>query len=195
MHRGEHAEQITLPLTAVMLNSLDPGRVRAGGCHAVTIGHPVSFGTDAEFDIRFIRFLREALSCLLTVKWSLATSAPADIGGICHLPPPSTPASGDADRWRRGYGFGHCYYRRGPGFVHVVDVRDPDDAARFLLDEPAAVEAFGLLADAVMLCDVPPLAGELAAQLADAGLLLQIGAWATLLPHRLERWPLPCTAV
>ena len=202
VHRGEHAEEITGPLSAPMLARIEPRQLRKRGCHAVTIDGPVSFGADAEVDVRFIRFLREALSSALTVDWSLATPGPADVGAVCHLPPPARAdsATGDAtcqyaDQWRDEYGFGHCYYRLGPGFIHVVDVRDEADAARFLLDEPAIVEAFALLAGAVKLTDLSPLAAELAGQLAEAGLLLQLGDWATLLPSRLERWPLPCTAV
>lgn len=202
VHRGEHEEEITVPLTATMLAAPDPRRLRAQGCRAVTLGHPVSFGTDAEFDVRFVRFIREALSSLLAVEWSLATPGPVDADEVCHLPPPSEPAPGAgdvaaryADRWRGGFGFGHCCYRLGPGFVSIVDVRDETDAARFLLDDPAAVEAFTILAGPVRLADVPPMAAELAAQLADAGLLLRLGEWATLLPSRLERWPVPCTAV
>ena len=141
----------------------------------------------------FIRFLREALSCLLTVDWSLAAAGPIDVAAVCHLPPPT--AGPQAGQWRGEYGFGHCFYRVGPGFIHVVDVRDADDAARFLLDDPATVEAFGQLAGAVMLSDLPPLAAELADQLDQARLLLRLGDWATLLPYRLRRWPMPCTAV
>ena len=76
-----------------------------------------------------------------------------------------------------------------------MDVRDTGNAARFVLDDPAAVEAFLRLTDAVRLSDVPQLAAELADQLAEAGLLLRLGDWATILPFRLVRWPLPCTAV
>jgi hypothetical protein len=205
VHPGERDEQITAPLTAAMLSSLDPRELRSRGWRAVNLGRPVSLGTDAEFDVRFFRFLREALSSLLGVEWSLATPGPVDVGGICHLPPPSpspSPGAGVAgaatvyaDQWRQGYGFGHCCYRLGPGFVSIVDVREEDNAARFLLDDPAVVEAFLILADAVRLPGLPPLATELAGQLAEAGLLLRLGDWATLLPHRLERWPVPCTAV
>jgi len=201
MHPGERDEQITAPLTATILSSLDPRELRSRGWRAVKLGRPVSLGTDPEFDVRFFRFLREALSSLLGVEWSLATPGPADVGGICHLPPPSPDAGAAsaaimyADQWRQGYGFGHCCYRLGPGFVSIVDVREEDNAARFLLDDPAVVEAFLILADAVRLPGLPPLATELAGQLAEAGLLLRLGDWATLLPHRLERWPVPCTAV
>jgi hypothetical protein len=199
VHPGERDERIEAPLTAAMLRSLDPRELRSRGWRAVNLGQPVSLGTDPEFDVRFFRFLREALSSLLGVEWSLTAPGPVDVGSICHLPPPDSGAEGPAamyaDQWRQGYGFGHCCYRLGPGFVSVVDVREEDNAARFLLDDPAVVEAFLILADAVRVPSLPPLATELASQLAEAGLLLQLGDWATLLPHRLERWPVPCTAV
>jgi hypothetical protein len=201
VHPGEHDEQITAPLTVTVLKSLHPRELRSRGLRAVNLSQPVSLGTDPEFDVRFFRFLREALSSLLGVEWSLAAPGPVDVGGICHLPPPSPDAGAAsaaimyADQWRQGYGFGHCCYRLGPGFVSIVDVREEDNAARFMLDDPAVVEAFLILADAVRLPGLPPLAAELAGQLAEAGLLLQLDDWATPLPHRLERWPVPCTAV
>jgi Family of unknown function (DUF5825) len=209
VHPGERDQAITVPLTAAMLSALDPRELRAQGRRAVNLSQPVSLGTDAEFDIRFLRFLREALSSLLRVEWSLATPGPVAVGDICHLPPPSAssvppgadgadaadPAAMYANQWRQDYGFGHCCYRLGPGFVSVVDVRDEGNAARFMLDEPAVVEAFLILADAVRLDGLPPLAAELADQLTEAGLLVVLDGWATLLPHRLERWPVPCTAV
>jgi hypothetical protein len=198
---GEHEERIPA-LDAATVAALEPRALRAQGCRAVTFGQPVSLGADAEFDIRFVRFLREAMSSLLTVGWSLAAPYPGDVSDISHLPPPAAPEAADAGaaadqarNWREQYGFGHCYYRLGPEFVHIIDVRDVDDAARFLLDEPPAAEAFLLLAGAVRLSEVPPLAAELAAQLSDARLLAVSGDWATVLAARLERWPLPCTAV
>jgi hypothetical protein len=100
-----------------------------------------------------------------------------------------------AERWRGEYGFGYCFYRVGPGFIHLVDVRDADDAARLLLDDPATVEAFSQLAGVVRLSELPPLAAELADQLDRARLLLRLGDWATILPWRLHRWPISCTAV
>lgn len=199
--RGEHEEFIPA-LNTVAIAECEPRALRARGCRALRIGEPVAFGADAESDIRFIRFLRESVSSLLSVEWALGTASPGDVSDMSHLPPPlapeagdTSPAARDARRWREEYGFGHCYYRLGPGFVHVVDVRDANDAARFVLDEPAAVEAFSLLANVVRLGDVPPVAADLAGQLAEARLLAVSGDWATVVSARLERWPLPCTAV
>ena len=199
VHPGEHTEQVTATLTAPMLARLDPAEFRARGCHSVTLSQPIAFGAEPEFDVRFIRFIRQALSYLLEVDWRLATPGPAEVSVLCHLPPPAAagpdPAARYASQWQSQYGFAHCYYRLGPQFVHIVDVRDTGNAARFVLDDPAAVEAFLRLTDAVRLSDVPQLAADLADQLAEAGLLLRLGDWATILPFRLVRWPLPCTAV
>jgi uncharacterized protein DUF5825 len=191
--RGEHREEISARLTQPMLAAMTPAEFRARNCRQIRLAQPVSFGAEAEFDVSFIRFLREALSCLLTVEWSIAEAGPLDVAAVCHLPPPA--AGPLADQWRGEYGFGHCFYRVGPGFIHVVDVRDADEAARFLLDDPATVEAFGQLAGVVRPSELPPLAAELADQLDQARLLMRLGDWATILPYRLQRWPMPCTAV
>jgi hypothetical protein len=85
---GEHEERIPA-LDAATAAALEPRALRAQGCRAVTVGQPVSLGADAEFDIRFVRFLREAMSSLLTVDWSLAAPYPGDVSDISHLPPPA----------------------------------------------------------------------------------------------------------
>ena len=99
VQRGEHEEEITVRLTQPLLAAMVPSEFRERGCRTVRLAHPVSFGTDAEFDVGFIRFLREALSCLLTVDWSLAAAGPIDVAAVCHLPPPTAgrkPVSGAA---------------------------------------------------------------------------------------------------
>src|SRR5579863_2001179 len=166
---GEHQEEITARLTRSLLAAMEPSGFRARGCRQLSLAQPVSFGADPEFDIGFVRFLRESLSCLLTVEWTMASAGPLDLGALVHLPPPA--AGPGAEHWRGEYGFGHCFYRVGPGFIHVVDVRDADDAARFLLDDQATVEAFGQLAGAVRMSELPPLTAELADQLDQARLL------------------------
>jgi hypothetical protein len=176
-----------------MLAAMTPSDFRARGCGQVRLAQPVSLGADAEFDVSFFRFLREALSCLLTVEWTMTALGSLELGAVCHLPPPT--AGPYAEQWRGEYGFGYCFYRVGPGFIHLVDVRDADGAARFLLDDPVTVEAFGQLVGVVRLSELPPPAAELADQLDQARLLLRLGDWATILPCRLHRWPMPCTAV
>ncbi|HEY1919388.1 MAG TPA: DUF5825 family protein [Streptosporangiaceae bacterium] len=169
---------------------------------AVTPELTVAFGAGPQDDIRLVRFLRESASDLLRPRWRLAEPPAVDVSFLVHLPPPlappaqaSGPAADYARAWRAGYGFGHCYYRLGPDFVSIVDVRDPDRAARFVLDGPAPAEAFSQLACAAFLPAAPALTVELAGQLEEAGLLVRRGDWATLLPFRLRRWPVPCTAV
>jgi Family of unknown function (DUF5825) len=153
-------------------------------------------------DIRLVGFLRESASRLLRLRWRLSVPPGVDLSLLVHLPPPlappadaSGPAADYARAWRAGYGFGHCYYRLGPDFVSIVDVRDPGSAARFVLDGQAPCEAFCQLDGPVFLPGAPALTVELAGQLEEAGLLVRRDDWATLLPFRLSRWPVPCTAV
>jgi Family of unknown function (DUF5825) len=180
----------------------DPGELLAAGHQDVTIGAPVAFGAGPQADVELVRFLRESASWLLRLRWQLAAPPAVDAAVLAHLPPPAAPpaaASGPAAHyaraWRAGYGFGHCYYRLGPDFVAIVDVREPASAARFVLDGQAPAEAFAQLAGAVYLPGAAPLTVQLADQLDEAGLLLHRDDWATLLPFRLRRWPVPCTAV
>lgn len=199
---GEPGEDMAGPFTAAVLRSLDPRKLLARGVRDVVVHDAVTFGADPETDVRLVRFLRESASCLLRLDWPLATPGPVGAGMLAHLPPPRPPGPGADEQtssyvreWRINYGFGRCYYRVGPGFISIVDVRDPASAARFVLDEPAAVDAFGVLTGAVRLAGATAVAAELASQLEEAGLLLRAGGWATVLPFRLNRWPVPCTVV
>lgn len=149
-----------------------------------------------EFSVRFIRLLREALSAGLRVDWALAGPAALDAGLVCHLPPPRD-GSELAAAWQAQYGFGRCYYRVGPGFYLLKDIRAGEGGrgVRFRLDDARGVAAFGTLADAVHLPSAAADTVELFGVLEAERLTLRRGDWGTLLPFRMRRWPVPFLAV
>jgi len=175
------------PLTTTVLAELDLVGLAAAGHEWLVLPQPVPLGEDDEYDVRFVRLLREAISAGLRVDWT-AEAVPFDEADVQHLPPPR---QGPAPRWREGFRYGQCYYRRGPGFVLLKDTRDLATGARFRLDEPPVVAAFWELTGAVHVPDASDGALELAGLLEPERMVLRRGDWLTLLPFRIRRWPVP----
>ncbi|MEV0326829.1 DUF5825 family protein [Micromonospora echinospora] len=90
---------------------------------------------------------------------------------------------------------GLCYYRQGPGFLGVRDVRDPAESAVYVLDEPPLREAFLRCLTPQRLDDWPAQGQAAAEELIAEGLLLRRGGLAVTLPYRMRVWPVPATAV
>jgi hypothetical protein len=128
--------------------------------------------------------------------WAAALPAGFDTRLLHHLPPPAPagPQPGDPGlgRWRQAFRPGLCYYRMGPGFVQVKDVREPSSAAWITLDQPPLIEVF------LRCCEQPvPLAGQVGdgqaalEVLLRENLLLRFGELVTAAPYRMRRWPIP----
>ncbi|GHI02268.1 hypothetical protein AQI88_26800 [Streptomyces cellostaticus] len=144
-----------------------------------------------------VRFLRECAGLGLRVSWRAAGQPSYDARALRHLPPPDE-LPGDHEElaaWRSGYAHGALYHRRGPGFVTVMDRREPGTAARLTLDHPDLLAAFDLLLDPTPLDALDPTGREAAGLLAAERLALVTGGWAVALPPRIRRWPVPCTAI
>ena len=169
---------------------LDPSALRGAGVETLVLAEPVPF------DVSFVRFLREAMSHTLRVNWTTDRMPAIDPDLVNHLQPPA-PAAHDevSTAWRSRYAYGRCYYRRGPGFVTVKDTRVPDANARYLIDDPDAVEAFAASERVVHLPSAPEPLRELLDLLFGERLALRLGEYATLLPNRMRGWPVPYNAV
>src|SRR5581483_4168403 len=171
------------------------GLVRAGARSLRVVPPVVLEQRDARRALAVIRLLREAAADGVPISWRGAVGDGVDPALLVHLTPPlhddaETP---DVAEWRRRHRPGLCYYRLGPGFVFVKDVRSMGTAARFRL--AGVVERFRALESVV---DVTTLDGptrELLDQLESERLVLRLGDHATLLPNRLRRWPVPALEV
>ncbi|MEV7684964.1 RiPP maturation radical SAM C-methyltransferase [Streptomyces bungoensis] len=104
------------------------------------------------------------------------------------------PTWGEPDRLPDGAD-GVLYHRRGPGFVTVMDRREPGTAVRLTLDHPALVAAFDLLAEPTPLDALDPVQREAVRLLAAERLVRVESGRAVALPPRIRRWPVPCTAI
>jgi len=146
--------------------------------------------------LALVRLLREAASFGVPVIWRSRISDGIDASLLVHLSPPEAvrgePLVPAMVEWRERYRPGLCYFRLGPGFVFVKDVRHTSASARYKIetvDELRALEAVVKVesldqATRALLCDLEA-----------EGLVLRIGDWATLLPHRMRRWPVPAHEV
>ncbi|MYS18717.1 hypothetical protein GA0115240_100427 [Streptomyces sp. DvalAA-14] len=127
------------------------------------------------------------------------TGAGADADAVAafrHLSPPEavTGVPDGADllaRWRAGYFFGACIYRRGPGFLQVRDRRD-GQLGRITIDDPAYMAAVAALEAGVPADDLP---AEILADLAAEDLIGRVGGYAWWTPCRVRRWPSPAMHV
>ncbi|MBN6041002.1 DUF5825 family protein [Amycolatopsis sp. 195334CR] len=174
----------------VDLLALDPAALSAAGVQLLVLPEPVSFGSDDERDLRFLRLLREAVSYTLRIEWR-ARAVPFDLTMVGHLPPPL----GDEGReWRDTYRFGLCYYQRGPNFVLLKDVRG-EGGARYRIDDEQAMSVWPELEPVRHRDSLTPAARELCALLEEEELLMRRGDWVTHLPYRLRRWPVPFDAI
>jgi hypothetical protein len=142
-----------------------------------------------------LTLLRQAAAVAATVRWSLDLTASLPVWQLAHLPPPQqargvNPA--DLDIWRRRFTFGHCYYRRGPGFITVHDARR-EPAVRQTLIEPIGVTAIEKFRQPQQVLGLDPALRKVLPDLARSGLILRLGDSAMTLPWRPVHWPVPCT--
>jgi hypothetical protein len=171
--------------------------VRAGARAVRIAGSQVLSVTSPRPTLAVIRLLRDAASHGLPVIWHGQVDGTLDSTLFVHLAPPAArDVAGDTstDEWRRRHQPGLCYYRVGPGFVFVKDVRRHGAAARYLLDDEAP-EGFARLEAIVEVATLDPLTLELLDGLQEEGLAIQIEGHATLLAHRMRRWPVPAIDV
>ncbi|XRQ15868.1 DUF5825 family protein [Actinomadura welshii] len=143
---------------------------------------------------RFIAWLRDRLSEGIVARWHGRVTPALLDPALHHLPPPRG-ADPETRDWRSRFRLGLCYYRQGPGFIQIKDVRDPAGSAAFVLDDPLLVRTFTR-------CLVPRSAAD-----ADAGeteaidalvaerLLLRLDDLVVTLPSRMRRWPVPALDV
>jgi len=160
-----------------------------------TVAEPVLLDpADPQRPLEFLAWLRDTHTEATEVSWHAVAAPGVDATPLYHLPPPAGGA--DAfDQWRAAHRPGMCYYRVGPGFVQVKDVRQAETAARFLLDDAATVAAFTRCLRPGRLTDLAPDERAAAQLLVDERLLLRWGDWVMTLPSRMRRWPVPSESV
>jgi hypothetical protein len=146
------------------------------------------------------RAAARACSCLSQAQvepWTGPVPADMDIRMLHHLPPPpvSSGAPDDArvGQWREAFRPALCYFRLGPGFMLVKDVRVPGHGSRILIDQEPLIAALRLCEQPIRPDSQDDVARSALDFLLAEGLLLRFGNWVTTAPYRMRRWPVPTT--
>jgi hypothetical protein len=157
-----------------------------------------------EVDLRYaeslqtLRLVRDCVALNVPVTWSVAHSGGVDARFLTHLwPPERMPGHDDLLALWREFAFGVLYWRSGPGFVSVRDVRPHFEASVYTLDTPASLRYFDrfTIPEPVGAIVADPAGDEEFAGLVEAGLVLVVEAHALTLPFRIKKWPVPFNAV
>jgi len=116
-----------------------------------------------------------------------------DADDLYHLPPPRQDGSADERvlRWQAAFRPGLCYYRTGPGFVEVRDVRRPADAARLTIDDQLLISVFTTCLSPTAAADLDADSLAAAETLLAERLLLRFADVLLTAPYRMRRWPIP----
>ncbi|MFD9466898.1 DUF5825 family protein [Streptomyces sp. NPDC060027] len=195
---GPRREVVTNPLDISTLARIDMAEMAMKGCNRLEVVKDVELGRDTEFDIRFLHLLRQASTYGVWVSWHAAGLPDCSVSDLHHLPPPQTTRSESArsavERWRDEYTYGLCYYRKGPGFWQVRDARAAGRRGRFTLGGERVIQLLERLDRPTASAELLD-ASELLPVLYEAHLTVQIGDWLLLLPHRLQRWPIPAYSI
>lgn len=188
---------------AVAADSTERGRVGTAVVRprVADVPAPVVLDTSApEATVRFIAWLRDRHSDTVDVTWrAAAIDRRLDVTQLYHLPAPlplrpgeeSEVESDAARRWESAHRSAMCYYRAGPGFLLVTDMRQAQSAARYVLDDPTLVATFERCLRPVRLGELDPAQTEAVEALRAERLLLHVDGWLTTLPSRMRRWPVP----
>lgn len=187
----------TTIVAAAELITLSAAELAATGHELLIVDGPVPAGQNLDEDLRLLRFLREATCHTLRLEWTLGGRPLVELRDLIHLVPPTDGVADAADfvtDWRAGYRYGLYYYRQGPGFVTVKDVRPGGEAVHLTIDGDSAAQ-FRTLATATTVADLDADSATALADVVDYGLALRGQDALLMLPYRLRRWPVPYSAV
>jgi len=165
----------------------------AQGVARIVLTQPLDLGDPHALDA--IRLIRDCVAVGITVDWSVSSPGAVDPVELMHLCPPASFPGFEPllDSWR-DFCFGVLYWRRGPDFAVVRDIRPGFEPAWYELEDAASMELFGRL------CVPQPRAdcerfGSAFDELRAARLVLTIGDACLALPYRIHKWPVPFLSV
>jgi hypothetical protein len=155
------------------------------------------FGRSAAEDFDLLRRLRDATSDAVRLRWILGGLPSLPLRSYVHLVPPlrgvDEATAEHARGWQADYRYGSYFYREGPGFVTVKDVRPGEEPRRLTIDEGS--EHFLAMTTATTVADLDPEATELLEVAEEAELVIRQGDLLLTLPYRLRHWPVPYVAI
>ncbi|MGW7531792.1 DUF5825 family protein [Amycolatopsis sp. NPDC054798] len=185
-------------LAAEDLIGADPAELAAEAHELIRVNGPVVLGEQIDDELQLVRFLREATSHTLRIGWVLGGRPLLELRNLSQLVPPVSGVDSEtnayAASWRTAFRYGTYFYRNGPEFVLVKDVR-PDGPAAHLTITGASSAHFAALAESSRLAE---LDSEEMSALDDAvqfGLAVRGEQRFVTLPFRMRHWPVPFLSV
>jgi hypothetical protein len=155
------------------------------------------FGRSPTEDLDLLRRLRDATSHTVRLRWILGGLPALPLRSCVHLVPPRCGVDDATDeharRWQADYRYGSYFYREGPGFVMVKDVRPGAEPRRLTIDEGA--DHFLAMTRATTVADLDAAAIDQLDLAEEAELLVRHGDRLLTLPYRLRHWPVPYVAI
>lgn len=172
------------------LPRLDVNTLVAGGLTELELALPAEL-TGAGW-VRLVSLLATAREHGLAVDWTLPVAGPdwARAEHLHHLPPPRAGNVGEVASWTRRHAYGQLYWRKGPGFLSVIDARR-NPRERYIIDDERLMALFPRLGSPLASEELDSDGTGALAELLDAGLAVSADGWATRLPYRLLHWPMP----
>jgi hypothetical protein len=164
---------------------------------AVDLAEPLVFGAGVASDLRLLWDLRESTSHAVRLRWRLAGQPVVPLHTHQHLVPPvdgvDERSREYARRWAARHRYGDFYYRHGPDFVTVRDVRSGRQHSRLVISDGAA--EFLAMVGATTVAELAPAARRSVPDAVSAGLALTGDGGLLVLPYRMRHWPVPVDAV
>jgi ribosomal peptide maturation radical SAM protein 1 len=162
--------------------------VARGGLHVALPG-PVGMGHDDRDDVRTLTHVRELTGRGISVDWELDLGPEAGQWQLfSHLYPPRSVAGADGaailDQWRRSWHMNKCGYRRGEGFIEIVDLRH--GTQRRIVMRKTHEEKLASLLRGAPIADFRP---EEIEAFIKSGLVHRINTRLWWMPARITRWP------
>jgi len=168
-------------------------RLAGDGVARIILAEPIDLGDPRA--LAAIRLIRDCVAVGIAVDWRVACAGAVDPAELMHLwPPAELPGFEPLLASWRDFAFGVLYWRSGPGFAMIRDIRPAFDPAWYELEDGASLEVFGRLREPqpTSVCEQ---FGTAFSDLRDARLVLTIGDACLGLPYRIHKWPVPFLSV
>jgi hypothetical protein len=195
--RDGHAERPALRLHADSWPSgAELGRLRddEGVTQIEAVGSIRLDERDPAGATSWLAALRDAASAPVAVRWTGQVAlAPSLISNVVHLPPPA-PTSAATQLWHDLHPSSALYYRRGPGFILIKDVRRSRRRMIITMDDPVELELFDHITRPVEIGLLTRFGSQLT-EFLDTGLACRAGNLVVGIATHLRRWPIPHTGI
>jgi len=142
-----------------------------------------------------VRVARECARFGIEIQWTLPECV-TDLRLLAHMPRPLSAHPDLMKYWPEPVPrYGDLYYRVGPGFVLIRDVRAGIAPARFTLDDAISVDTFLELQRPLATSTLSAAQQGVVDELARERIVYQLGDFAIALPIQMTRWPVPFNGV